>query len=80
VAEAIALTEGLHALFHGLGTLAADVMITPDGPVVNELNLNPGPGMIQRALGRGALDADTRAAYREALALCGRQAHGFLVS
>jgi hypothetical protein len=71
VPQAVALSLQVHRLFPGQGVLGHDIMLTPDGPLVNEINLNPGSILVQAALGRGLFDEGTRARYREALALMG---------
>jgi hypothetical protein len=70
-AAAIRLALEAHRLFPGHGVLGSDIVLTDEGPVINEVNLNPLVSLVQRAGGAGLLDARNKAMYREALAMQG---------
>ncbi len=57
VPEAAALCEAAHAMFPGHGILGFDVALTPEGPILNEINDNPHHLLYQRAADRGLLNA-----------------------
>jgi hypothetical protein len=68
---AVRLALDAHGLFPQQGVIGTDVILTVDGPVINEINLNPLASLVQNARGRGLLDESFKAKYREALAVQG---------
>jgi hypothetical protein len=68
---ATTLALDAHRLFKEQGLLGFDIMLTDQGPVINEINLNPGASLMQSAQGRGQFDENFKAKYREALAVQG---------
>lgn len=67
-AAALAACCAAHRHFEGHGMLGWDVFLTPDGPLLNEANQNPGH-LYQVAAGRGLRNPDLEPAYQRALAL-----------
>jgi hypothetical protein len=58
IAEAEALACQVQALFPGHGLLGLDVALAEGGPIVNEVNWNPGHLLYQGAADRGLLNPD----------------------
>ncbi|MCU0826747.1 MAG: hypothetical protein MUE52_04930 [Tabrizicola sp.] len=71
VNAAVALALQAHRLFPRQGVLGFDIMLTDAGPLINEINLNPGSSLAQSARGAGLMDAPTKERYRAAFAVHG---------
>lgn len=68
VPEAVANCESAHRLFPTHGLIGFDVMLTADGPIINEMNTNPFHALYQRASDRPILNPDFAARFAEAKA------------
>jgi hypothetical protein len=71
VAAAVTLALEAHRLFPRQGVLGFDMMLTNAGPLINEINLNPGSSLAQSARGAGLMDDGMKDRYRAALATHG---------
>jgi hypothetical protein len=68
---AMTLALDTHRIFKEQGLLGFDIILSDEGPVINEINLNPGASLMQCAQGHGQFDETFKAKYREALAVQG---------
>lgn len=69
MAAAVDLACEAHRLFPGHGILGVDVIVTPDGPLIGEVNANPIHTLYQRPADRGILNPEFRARFDETRAL-----------
>lgn len=69
--RAIELALDAHNLVPQLGVLGSDVILSDQGPLINEVNLNPLASLVQSARGKGLFDEAFKAKYRRALAVQG---------
>lgn len=74
VSEAVSLACAIHAMFPGHGILSYDMAMTPEGPVVSEINVNPHHSAYQLSADRGLLNADFRPRIEAALSESRRMA------
>lgn len=66
---AVELACTAHRMFAPHGILGTDVILTPEGPVINETNPNPTHSLYQRSFDRGLLNPDFRPRFEEAARL-----------
>ncbi len=69
MADALALAARTHAMFPAHGQLAHDVVLTPDGPVLTEVNARPMHVLYQRPADRGALNPSFQFRFQRAATL-----------
>ena len=75
--QVMALTAKAHALFPQQGVLGIDIALTEDGPMIVELNSNPGHGGYHQTHDEGILNTAFRDVFAAALAergITGRRA------
>ena len=66
--QVLDLSEKAHALFPKQGVIGLDFALTEDGPLVVELNANPGHGGFHKVCDKGLLNPQSRALLVAALA------------
>jgi hypothetical protein len=66
---AVDLACTAHRMFPPHGILGTDVILTPEGPLINEINPNPTHTLYQRSFDRGLLNPDFRPRFDEAARL-----------
>lgn len=66
---ALELACTAHRMFPPHGILGIDVVLTPDGPLINEINPNPTHSLFQRSFDRGLLNPEFRPRFDEAARL-----------
>jgi hypothetical protein len=65
--RAVEIAKDAHALLTDTGMVGVDVILSDQGPVINELNSNPLASLYQRSSGRGLLNPEFKARFQEAL-------------
>lgn len=71
--DVVQLGLAAHRLMVGQGIIGADVLITPDGPRILELNPKPMHGLYQKCFARGFWNRDLAPIVTEALAAVGHK-------
>ncbi len=67
------LARAAHGLFPTQGVVGGDIALTPQGPVIVELNSHPGMSFYQKTMARGLWNRDLAPALTEALARAGHR-------
>lgn len=68
--RALELALDSHRQFRGQAILGLDILITPEGPIVGEVNASPVHTLYQRPADRGLMNPDFAPRFRAALARC----------
>ncbi len=72
-AAAVKLALEAHRLFPTLGVIGGDIALTPEGPVIVELNSRPGMSFYQKVNARGLWNSELAPRLTEALAEVGHR-------
>ncbi len=69
---ALELAQSVHRLFLHQGVIGSDVILSDNGPLLNEINFNPLAALVQKAMGHGLFTDAIKAKYRAALEVHGK--------